>query len=351
LLAGEKFVNTTMPQISVIIPAFNAGRFINRTIDSVLAQTFKDFELIVVDDGSTDNTGQAVKSYGSKVRYIYQPNAGDGPARNTGINAAAGKWLAFLDHDDEWLPEKLDTQMKLLSANPDLRWCGTNRYQSDGQRCAVVGDEHKSQKALGNRDYFDNFFRAVADGVCQVITSTLMIRRDVFSEVGVFDGRWKRCADQDMWWRITYKFPRIGYISRPLAIVHLEAPTMATVKLSLEGKRGEQIRELIARHLEPAKAANMAEEFRPLAAKVLKESLLTMLYRGFGSDARKTVSQFSDLFAWHWRMGTYMLTIFPNATAGILQTIIYLAHKLGLERQVSRRWVYKQEPQKKPKNN
>jgi glycosyltransferase involved in cell wall biosynthesis len=334
-----------MPQISVIIPAYNADRFINRTIDSVLAQTYEDYELIVVDDGSTDNTGQAVKSYGSKVQYIYQPNAGDGPARNTGINAATGKWLAFLDHDDEWLPEKLDAQMKLLSANPDLRWCGTNRYQSDGQRCAAVNDEHKIQKALGNCDYFDNYFRAIIKNDCQVITSTLMIRRDVFSEVGVFDVCWKRCADQDMWWRITYKFPRIGYISKPLAVVHLEAPTTATVKLSLEDKRGEDIRKLIDRHLELAKTANMSAEFRPLASKILKEALLSMLYRGFGADARKTVSQFNALFAWHWRLGTYTLTIFPNATAAILQAIIFIAHKLGLERQVSRRWVYRQQPQ------
>jgi glycosyltransferase involved in cell wall biosynthesis len=340
-------VDTAKPEISVVIPAYNAGRFINRTIDSVLAQTYKNFELIVVDDGSTDNTAQLVKSYGSKVRYIYKSNAGDGPARSTGIKAAEGNWLAFLDHDDEWLPEKLESQMALLSANPDLRWCGTNRYQSDGQRCAVVGDEHKIDKALDGRNHFDNYFSAITEGGCEVITSTLMIRKDVFSEVGVFDGYWKRCADQDMWWRITYKFPRIGYISKPLAIVHLEAPTMATVKLSLQDKRGEQIRELVSRHLELAKAANMSEQFRPLAAKVLREALKSMLYRGFGSDARKTVSQFSDLFAWHWRLGTYITTIFPNATASILQAIIYLVHKLGLERQVSRRWVYRQQPQNK----
>jgi glycosyltransferase involved in cell wall biosynthesis len=332
-----------MPVISVVIPAFNAGRFINRTIDSVLAQTYKDYEIIVVDDGSTDNTAEIVKSYGSKVRYIHQPNAGDGPARNTGLNAAKGTWIAFLDHDDEWLPEKLEVQMKLLSANPALRWCGTNRYQSDGQRCAVVANEHKIEKALANRDYFENYFRAIIESGCQVITSTLMVRRDVFSEVGVFDNCWKRCADQDMWWRITYKFPRIGYISKPLVIVHLETPTLTTVKLSLEDKRGGQIRELVTRHLELAKTAGMSEEYRPLAAKVLKNALLAMLYRGFGSDARTTVRQFDDLFVWHWRLGTYLLTVFPKVTAVVSQTIIYLTHKLGLEWQVSRRWVYRQE--------
>ncbi len=151
-----------------------------------------------------------------------------------------------------------------------------------------------------------------------------------------------------MWWRITYKFPRIGYISKPLTIVHLEAPTLTTVKLSLEDKRGEDIRKLVTRHLELAKAANMGEDYRPLAAKILKEALLEMLYRGFGSDARVTVRQFNNLFAWHWRLGTYLLTIFPNAAAGILQTTVSLAHKLGLEREVSRRWVYQQEPHKDP---
>jgi hypothetical protein len=238
--------------------------------------------------------------------------------------------------------------MNMLSSNPDLRWCGTNRYQSDGQRCAVVTDSRKIEIKLGGRNYFDNYFRAITEGDCQVITSTLMVRRDVFSEVGVFDGCWKRCADQDMWWRITYKFPRIGYISKPLAIVHLEAPTLTTVRLSLEDKRGDDIRKLITRHLELAKAANMSEEYRPLATKILKEALLEMLYRGFGSDARTTVRQFNNLFAWHWRLGTYLLTIFPNAAAGILQTTVFLAHKLGLERQVSRRWVYQQEPHKDP---
>jgi hypothetical protein len=116
----------------------------------------------------------------------------------------------------------------------------------------------------------------------------------------------------------------------------------------LEDKRGEDIRKLAARHLELAKAANMNEEFKPLAAKILREALLEMLYHGFGADARKTVRQFSDLFAWHWRLGTYLLTIFPNAAAGILHTAVYLAHKLGLEREVSRRWVYQQEPHKSP---
>ncbi len=327
-----------MPEVTAIIPAFNAGRFINRTIDSVLAQTYKDFELIVVDDGSTDNTAEIVKSYGSKVIYIYQPNAGDGPARNAGIKAAKGKWIAFLDHDDEWLPEKLDAQMKLLSANPDLRWCGTNRYQSDGRRCVVVGDEQKIAEALGNRVYFENYFDAVVKGVCQVITSTLMIYKNIFDQVGIF-GSWMRCADLDMWWRIAYRFPRIGYINKPLTLIHLEMGHESTARLNVLANRGEEARNLIARHLEIAAKEGKSREFRPLAVKNIKEALLTMVFRGFGADARITINQFADILPWHWRAAALLLTIFPKFTAVTAQKLMYLAHKSGLERQVSRRWL------------
>ena len=154
--------------ISVVIPAYNAGRFIRRTIDSVLAQTYTDYEIIVVDDGSTDNTAEIVKSYGSKVRYIYQQNAGDGAARNTGIYAAKGEWIAFLDHDDEWLPEKLRLQMELLKRNPQLRWCAANFYKQSGARKVTAGDERVLTAALGGKDYFENFFSAFSGGQVQI---------------------------------------------------------------------------------------------------------------------------------------------------------------------------------------
>ncbi|MCK4960446.1 MAG: glycosyltransferase family 2 protein, partial [Planctomycetes bacterium] len=96
-------MNDESYSVSVVIAAYNAEKYIQRAIDSVLAQSLPADEIIVVDDGSTDNTGDAVKHYGSKVRYIYQENAGPASARNTAIEAATGTWIAFLDADDEWL--------------------------------------------------------------------------------------------------------------------------------------------------------------------------------------------------------------------------------------------------------
>jgi len=325
--------------ISVIIPAFNAGRFIARTINSVLAQTLPASEIIVVDDGSTDNTADVLRSYGDKVRYIYQENAGDGPARNTGIRAAKGEWIAFLDHDDEWLPCKLELQMQLLARYPELQWCGANRYQSDGKRCAVVGDTRAIEAALAQKGYFENFFTASSSGLCPVITSTMIVNERVFDQVGLFDSCWLRAADIDMWWRIAYSFPKFGYVPEPLAIVHLDADVPASRRYRSQTKRGADARKLIAKHEELARSRGMLAHFAPLARKSLQRSLLTTLYHGYKDDARAIVKQFSRYFPWYWRAATYVLTICPKVSSTILQFAAVARYHLGFEKHVSRRWI------------
>jgi glycosyltransferase involved in cell wall biosynthesis len=326
--------------ISVVIPAYNAGGFIKRTIDSVLAQTYRDYEVIVVDDGSTDNTADVVKSYAGKVRYIYQENAGDGPARNAGIRAARGEWIAFLDHDDEWLPQKLELQMKLLDRNPDLRWCGANYYRSCLGRRDAVGNVAALQKALAGLDYFENFFTAVGQKGCSLITTTMVVHKDVFEQAGLFDSCWLLCADFDMWWRIAYRFPRIGYLAQPLAMMHLDALDIAAARRHLAGKRGEDARKLVARHLKLAQEQGMLAEFTPMARKVLRKSLVTTIYHGFKPDARAIIQQFAGLLPWHWRAAAYILTIFPRATALVARSLTYFGCKLRLDSQVTRRRVY-----------
>jgi glycosyltransferase involved in cell wall biosynthesis len=109
-----------MIKVSVIIPTYNRAEYVTQAIESVLAQTYTDYEIIVVDDGSTDNTKDVLSPYIDRIRYIYQKNAGASAARNQGIKAAKGDWVAFLDSDDEWLPEKLAVQIRAVERNPQI---------------------------------------------------------------------------------------------------------------------------------------------------------------------------------------------------------------------------------------
>ena len=327
--------------ISVVIPAYNAAQCIGRAIDSVLAQSFCDYEIIVVNDGSTDDTAGVVSQYGSKVIYIYQENAGDGPARNAGIAAAKGDWIAFLDADDEWLPDKLKQQIELLDRNPDLKWCSASRFEAAGERKTTAGSKAAITEALAGRDYFPNYFTAALKGKCPIITSTIMVHRQVFEQVGVFDSCWSRCADIDLWRHIAHSYPRIGYVPEPLAIRHLDAENPSMRLRRLEAANGRDARKLAARHLAIAEEKGSIKEFKAFISMKLRASLLKVLFYGYKQDARDMVNQFRDLFPWYWRLGTYLLTIFPKVTSGMARTALYLVNKSGLKKQVSRAPIVK----------
>jgi glycosyltransferase involved in cell wall biosynthesis len=127
-------IDSEMPKISVIVPTYNRERFIIKAIDSILNQTYKDYEIIVVDDGSTDETKKALQAY-SQIKYIFQDNGGVSSARNTGIMAAKGEWVAFLDSDDEWTEDYLSVQMEQVKEFPQAVGHMTNAVSvlSDGQ--------------------------------------------------------------------------------------------------------------------------------------------------------------------------------------------------------------------------
>ena len=171
--------------MTAIIAVYNGAALIRRAIDSVLAQTRAVDETIVVDDGSTDSTRDVVSSYGDRVRYIYQPNGGVAAARNTGVRSATTEWVAFLDHDDEWLPHKIERQLQLLTANPQAAmcysafWChglhGTQRL------------EHLPKETLHPTIRFRNPFPP----------SVALFRRSQVLAIGGFDDHLKGAEDWD----------------------------------------------------------------------------------------------------------------------------------------------------------
>ena len=198
----------THPTISVIIPTYNRAGMLKEAIDSVLAQDYSDFELIVVDDGSTDETPQILNGYGGKIKRICQPNKGVSAARNRGIAAASGEFMAFLDSDDLWLPDKLTIQSEFLRSTPDALICQTEEiWIRNGVR---VNPRERHRKVSGMI-----FERSLA--LCLVSPSAVMLRRGLFDEFGLFDESLPACEDYDMWLRVSCRCP-VYLIETPLII-------------------------------------------------------------------------------------------------------------------------------------
>ena len=193
-------------KISVIIPTFNRKHTLQRAIDSVLAQTFKPFEIIIVDDGSKDGTKEWLLLNYPSVQYIHQPNNGVSSARNKGIQISQGSWIALLDSDDEWMPEKLEYQSRFLEMNRDSSFCHTNEIWI---RNGVRVNQMKKHKKYGG-----DIFKHCLD-ICRISPSSSIIKKDVFEEVGAFDESLTVCEDYDLWLRVTAKF-NILFLDEPL---------------------------------------------------------------------------------------------------------------------------------------
>jgi glycosyltransferase involved in cell wall biosynthesis len=185
--------------ISVIIPTYNSDKYISEAIRSVLRQTCTDYEIIVIDDGSTDSTREIIENNFPQVRYFYIPNQGVSIARNYGMRRACGEFIAFLDADDLWLPEKLEKQLKVFNADQELMLVFTEHrvFDTNGFRKTIFS----KKKRLMKGDVVKNLFL-----YSHVATSTVMVRRQVFQEIGYFEENLKAAEDDNLWMRIALKF-------------------------------------------------------------------------------------------------------------------------------------------------
>jgi len=194
------------PLVSVVIPTYNYGHLLAAAVDSALAQTYPAVEVVVVDDGSTDDTPSRLAGYGDRIRVIRQENQGLSAARNTGIRAARGEYVALLDSDDAFHPRKLERQMAAFAARPDLQLVGT----------AIFSDEPPAWAAVP-----DGPPRVVVPTLDDLVTrtrfapSSAVIRKSCLNAVGLFDTELRSVEDRDMWIRIGVGHA-VGVIEEPL---------------------------------------------------------------------------------------------------------------------------------------
>lgn len=186
------------PLVSVIIPTYNRAWCLGEAVDSVLAQDFGGFELIAVDDGSTDGTAELLAAYGSEVIVVSQQNAGVSAARNAGIAAARGELIAFLDSDDLWMPRKLSTQIAFFTSHPHAQICQTQELWLRHGRRVNPASRHRKPSGMIFEPSIDR---------CLVSPSAVMLRRELFQRVGFFDESLPACEDYDLWLRVSCRVP------------------------------------------------------------------------------------------------------------------------------------------------
>jgi glycosyltransferase involved in cell wall biosynthesis len=188
------------PLVSIIIPAYNVESYIKNAIESALNQTYKNIEIIVVDDGSTDNTKKIIEPYfkSGKIKYIYQHNKGLSSARNTGIKTAQGEYVALLDSDDEFLPEKIEKQVGFLEARPDcdICYCDIWHFQeSSPDQLLKINYKYYSGKEVFKNLLKKNFINPLS----------VVFRRKVFDKFGYFNENYRRSEDWEYWLGSSYR--------------------------------------------------------------------------------------------------------------------------------------------------
>lgn len=206
------YLEKSFPLVTVILPAFNAENYISRAIDSILSQSYKNIELIVIDDGSSDKTSLIVSGYKEELTFIQQVNTGVSAARNAGIQCANGELIAFIDADDIWYPEKLQIQVDVYMQHPDLSLIYTDVDKQEKFDGFISIDDDRMQLELVT---FPDVFR-----MPYLKPSTVVIPLKVLNQVGLFDRNLPTAEDVDLFLRCAYYRPVIHI---PLVLVYMEA--------------------------------------------------------------------------------------------------------------------------------
>lgn len=292
---------TDLPRVSVVVPCFNAERYVAATLLAVLAQAGAELEVIVVDDGSTDGSAALVEREFPQVRLIRRANAGVAAARNAGIAAATADWIAFCDADDIWLPGKLAAQFEAMAAAADCRMSYTawavwtsDAPAPDADELARLTDDAREWSGASGWLYPELLLD------CVVWTSTVLIRRDVLDEVGVFDTSLRIGEDYDLWLRSS-RATRIERVARPLAL-YRQHPASITRGVPRDNYRGRVVQRAIDTWglAGPDGRLANADSVRDGLASSWSQFAYAQLEAGHRSAARLSARQALRVHVGHW---------------------------------------------------
>ncbi len=312
------------PLVSVVIPTYNRSAFLVEAVESVLAQTWEDLEIVVVDDGSTDSTQECVRKYKDKVRYLRKENGGPASARNVGVRLARGVYVSFLDSDDQCYPERIELQTDYLESHPEFAMVYSARswMDADGQPLGVSSD---GRHHLPAGEIFLDLFRANYVGSA----SAVQLRKCCFEKVGFFSESCVPCEDYDLWLRIASEY-RIGSLNVPLFRYRLH-----------ESGLHQNLRRRYSGYMTTLTNALRLDYWAKVDEKTKRKAVRRRFYEayvsfGYGFFERRDLEMARHLFAkavviepWHMKSAAYALaTCFP---ARCIESLRELKQRLAPE--------------------
>ncbi len=302
-----------VPLVSVIIPTYNSAHYIVEALESVFEQTFQDFEIIVIDDGSIDGTGEVLKKYGERIRFLFQDNGGPASARNRGIRIARGEYIAFLDADDIWLPTKLEKQVGLFHQSEHLGMVTTGVCSFDEK--GVFGFSTNKRKILMEGDIARNIFLRSNVG-----TPTVMVRKEIFDNIGSFEENIRQAEDDNMWIRIAAHY-EVALIDEVLIKVRNHPHRMTLNKSELLESVQMNIQLLKTKYGETVK--KKIEKAIPIKISQVQFSIGYGHYEsGNYREARKAFFKGAYHRIWFWKNPLYLLlTLIPSRLTTLLKLL------------------------------
>ncbi|NND88735.1 MAG: glycosyltransferase family 2 protein [Flavobacteriaceae bacterium] len=267
--------------ISIVLPTYNRKDDVTRAIDSVLAQTYSNFELIVIDDGSNDGTEQALRTYKESIVYYYQENQGVAKARNFGCRKASGNWIAFIDSDDCWKPEKLAKQMAFIDKYPSIGLCYTDAYRHfpDG---SIKGKPERVKKHASICQDFKSVIRDPYFGM-----PTVMVKKELLKKIDWFDESLKTAEDLDMYLKIA-SYAMVGYVHEKLVDIYIKDQSLGSSMQSYEDNL------LVLERLvkdQPIVSREIQKVIRQSKHDIYIEYAKSLLWEGQSHTARRKLHQ------------------------------------------------------------
>lgn len=277
-----------MPLISIIMNCYNGSKYLPQALDSVYQQTFKDYEIIFWDNQSTDNSGEIALRYGEPLRYFrgeeFLPL---GAARNAAIEKASGKYIAFLDCDDIWLPEKLEKQVELLDSNKELGLVYSDTYVIDKNGNLIKSTYFRSIKPFSGNVFKELFLSNF------IPILTVVVRRETLGKVGGFDPKYVIAEDYDLWLRIAEHYP-IDFIEQPLAKYRFHGESASQKNMVLSYQEEIQIKEYW-QNRNPNLRKELGGRIRRRKALLYSGMVLIAISNVLRNKNTKSIREFGDL--------------------------------------------------------